>query len=70
MLLLCTARSYLVRVDELLVEGHVLLLGKDGVVRLQAVLGQDGVRHLGRDVQQGVAHPHQRDLRRLSHVLC
>ena len=44
----CT--SYLVGVDELLVEGHVLFFGKDGVVRFQAVLGQDGVRHLSRYV--------------------
>lgn len=58
---------HLVGVHQLLVERHVLLLGEDGVGGLEAVLGQHRVGNLGRDVQQGVAHPHQGDLVGLSH---
>jgi hypothetical protein len=42
--------------DELGVEGHVFLLSQDGVVELHVVLVEQRLRHVGRDVQQRVAH--------------
>ena len=64
-----TPSIYLVGFDELLVEVHVLLLREDGAGKLQPVLVQHRVWHLGRDVQQRVAHPHQRNLVGPSHVV-
>ena len=46
-------------VDELLVDGDVLLLGEDGIVHLDVVLVEDVLADLGGDVEEGVAHPHE-----------
>mmetsp|Transcript_108904 Transcript_108904/g.303646 ORF Transcript_108904/g.303646 Transcript_108904/m.303646 type:complete len:463 (-) Transcript_108904:3-1391(-) len=43
-------------------EGLVLLLGEDGVARQQLVFVQQGFVHLGRDVQERVAHAEDRHL--------
>ena len=45
-------------VDELLVEGHVLVLGEDGVVELHGVLIENVLADLRRDVEERVAHAH------------
>eukprot|EP00754_Rhynchopus_humris_P041387 Rhum_TRINITY_DN24964_c0_g1::Rhum_TRINITY_DN24964_c0_g1_i1::g.180786::m.180786 len=41
---------------ELVVQGHVLLLGEDGVSALELVLLKEGGVSLGGDVQEGVTH--------------
>mmetsp|Transcript_19244 Transcript_19244/g.42798 ORF Transcript_19244/g.42798 Transcript_19244/m.42798 type:complete len:378 (-) Transcript_19244:91-1224(-) len=45
-------------VDQLLVEGHVLLLGEDGVVQLHGVLVENLLADLRGDVEERVAHAH------------
>jgi hypothetical protein len=55
---------------ELLVERQVLVLGEDGVVEGDAVLGEDLHGHLGRDVQQRVAHAQDRALQVHVRALC
>ena len=43
-------------VDELLVDGDVLLLGEDGIVHLDFVLVEDVLADLGGDVEEGIPH--------------